>query len=622
MILKNFRGKDLSRNLFELKPGNAFLGSINVDADVKGDFENPLINLNADIDSVTYKSKNLGALKGIFNYKDENLAVDLRFIDSLEDNKNPQLLVTGSIPIDLGLKSKSDSASNKKKNKPIDLKLTAENFNLAPFGNVIPGVRDLRGILAGELNISGTFDNIDPEGSLTLKNAAFIADANNLEYNAGIKINVTKNTLSLDSLLIENAKNTENGGKMTGSGKAILDNLDIISSQFNINGNLKVLSNASKNASPSVYGDLVIATNGNIEFTMDKNGALIKAPVNITKADLTFPPVQGAYQNHLQGYVYKYAEDTIKKENQNIDFESLVKLSQEQNKNISNNQSKGFNFNYDINVKVQKEAKIIFILSKELNQKLTAVLDGNFQYKKMGGIPNAQGELKLLEGSNLQFFKTLTAEGSIRFESELDNPYLDITATYTDYYIPDSASQEEKVAVKINIQGPLKELDKNFIKEKNNIAVYVGQTAIDNNEPSPEYDASDAVLFIIAGRFVNQSPNSSASGNPIENTSNSLAGSILGGFLNSYVGDYIKSIQLRKVGNQTKVNLAGRVQDFRYSIGGSTDVLQDLSQVDVMIEYPIFKSLLVRLERKEALKQTGTQNDMINELGLKYKFEF
>ena len=69
--LKNFRGKDLSKNLLEFNPGNTLLGSINLNADIKGDLESPLLNVEADIDSVTYKSKNLGALKGNFNYKDK-----------------------------------------------------------------------------------------------------------------------------------------------------------------------------------------------------------------------------------------------------------------------------------------------------------------------------------------------------------------------------------------------------------------------------------------------------------------------------------------------------------------------------------------------------------------------
>ena len=619
--LKNFRGKDLSQNLLELNPGNTLLGSINLNADIEGDLENPLLNVDADIDSVTYKSKSLGALKSYFNYKDKSLSVDLRFIDSITNNKKPQLLVTGSVPLDLGIKNNVNWEVTEKNSKTINLKLIADNFNLAPFGNVIPNVRELRGILVGKLNITGTFDNIDPEGSIILKNAAFIADANNLEYNAGIKINVDKNELTLDSLLIENSKNTEYGGKMTGTGKATLDNLDIVSSKFNINGSLKVLSLASKSVSPTVYGDLVVASNGNIEFTMDKNEAFIKAPINITHADLIFPQAQGGYQSNLQDYIYRYAQNGSNKDGKSIDFESLVKIAQEQSNNKANNNSEGFNFNYLIDVNVEKEVKIVFILSKELDQKLTATLSGNFKYEKNGSKTSAQGELNLLEGSKLQFFKTLSAEGSVKFQNQLDNPYLDIVATYTGYYA-DSTSQEEKVAVKISIQGPLKELNKNFIQEKNNIAVYVGQSAIDNNEPTPGLDASDAIYFIIRGEFLNPKYKTASGSSDLATTSLPLAGSLLGNFLNAYFGDYVRTVQIRQVRGQTRISLTGKVQEFRYTIGGSTDVFQDLNQANVMIEYPIFKSLLVRLERKEALHQTGLQNDMINELGLKYKFEF
>ncbi len=623
--LKDFRGKDLSKNLLELKAGNTLLGSINLNSDITGDFSNPVMNLKFDIDSTMFKGKNLGALIGNLNYKDKNLDVDLRFVDSINNYKNPELLISGNIPVDLGLKGVTQRLPD---NQPINLKLQADNFNLAAFDNIVPELRELKGYLDANLSLSGNFNNLEPNGTLTIKNADFISSFNNLEYYAGVKINISPGSLSLDSLVIENSKGTLDGGKMTGSGKAEMENLDITSSQFVINGNLKVLSEASKDVSPTVYGNLVISTNGNVEFTMDKSGISLTAPVNVTNAELTFSPTQGGYQNNLQNFIYKYSVDTIKHEEKNIDFESLVKLSQQKNNSKAAISANGFTFDYNIDVNVEKEAKIIFILSKELNQKLTAVLNGDFQYKKIGGVPNAQGELKLLEGSNLQFFKTLTAEGSIKFESELSNPYLDIVATYTGYYTPAAAagdstasSQEEKVAVKIKIQGPLNELNKNFMQEKNNIAVYVGQSAIDNDEPASDLDASDAIAFIVAGQFLNPeySGSKTASGSAFVSTSTSLAGSILGGFLSSYLGDYVRSVQLRKVGNQTRVSLAGNVKDFRYTIGGSQ---LDLSQANVMIEYPILKSLLARLERKEAIGETAVTTEMMYELGLKYKFEF
>jgi hypothetical protein len=76
------------------------------------------------------------------------------------------------------------------------------------------------------------------------------------------------------------------------------------------------------------------------------------------------------------------------------------------------------------------------------------------------------------------------------------------------------------------------------------------------------------------------------------------------------------------VGTATKFDLSGSVNKFRYTIGGTTDIFQDLSQANIKIEYPILKSLIIRFERKEAIIETNSLNEMIDELGLKYRFEF
>ena len=97
---------------------------------------------------------------------------------------------------------------------------------------------------------------------------------------------------------------------------------------------------------------------------------------------------------------------------------------------------------------------------------------------------------------------------------------------------------------------------------------------------------------------------------------------MISGVLNSASGGVIGGVELRNVGSITKFNLVGKVNKFRYSIGGSTTVFQDFSQANVKIEYPIIQNLLIRIERKDAITQTNLSNQMINELGLKYRFEF
>jgi len=82
-------------------------------------------------------------------------------------------------------------------------------------------------------------------------------------------------------------------------------------------------------------------------------------------------------------------------------------------------------------------------------------------------------------------------------------------------------------------------------------------------------------------------------------------------------------VQLRQVGSSTIISLVGRAGDFRYEIGTSTDVYQDLSRANVKIQYPVTKNLFLRVERKESINRESTYtNEMINEVGIKYLFEF
>ena len=529
------------------------------------------------------------------------------------------------MPIDLAFSGASERINY---NSPINIKITADNFNLGAFGDLLPVVKRLTGTLKSNFEITGTYNDLKPSGYIELSKVLFVAESNNIEYNAEMKVSILNKNLNLENLVLQNIEGEKDGGKISGNGTAILNGFKMVSSDFNINGDLKILNDGSKSASPTIYGDLVIGTNGNVEFKMNEDGAFLKAPIIVKKAMLTLPPTQGAYRNTSDSFIYKYLIDTTKVNKNNMDFESLVNYSKKGSVQRSSGRIKRSYFNYNIDVTVQEGATIIFVLYKELNQNLTAVLKGDFLYERIDGKSNAQGELTLLEGSTLEFIKTLQAEGTITFEGDLTNPNLNVTATYKNYYNPaDSTTagvQEVLVAVKIKINGPLKELGKNFIKEENNIAVYYGADNIDNNIADPTKDASDAAYFLIAGRFASDMTpqDKNAASGQFSNTATSMAGSVIGGLLNNSLGNYVRNVELRRVGTATKFNLSGSVNKFRYTIGGTTDIFQDLSQANIRIEYPILNSLIIRLERKQAVIETNNSNQMIDELGLKYRFEF
>ena len=614
-------GKELSESLFSLNPENSVQSNFSLTAEVQGNFQSPLMQLNLKADSVSYKDKNFGSLIAKLNYKNKELTSDIRFIDSLQEIKLPKLKITGDIPIDLGFTGVEKRFDE---NAPINIDVVADSFKLGALGDVLPEINHIRGELTAKLHIGGSLNNFQPKGQIVFDHTQFVVEKNNIEYNLGFKFSISPDRLKIDSLLIKNVANTKNGGQITGNGEAQLENFKIVSANLYLNGQLKVLSQASKSASPSVYGDLTIATDGKIEFSMDKSRTFLKVPVVVKDANLTFPQTTSAYQNTSQNFRYVFVEDTSNTRKREADFQRLVDISHSHNRQSQNNIASGSTFDYKVDVHVEKEAKINFVLSQELNQNLVAILKGDFHYERENGRTDASGELNLLNGSTLEFIKTLDASGSIRFENELDNPYLDIVATYTDYYTPanDSTSRNEvKVAVKIKIKGFLKDLGKSLVQDQNNIAVYYGANNIENDTPDPTKSASDAVLFILAGRFTEGA--SQQDRNAAASTAASLAGSVLGGFLNKQLGDIVRRIEIRQVGASTKFNLIGKAGDVQYTIGGSTDVFQDISQANVKLEYPLTNNLLLRLERKQSVtEKTNNINEMINELGLKYKFEF
>jgi molybdopterin-binding protein len=621
--VKNFSGKDLAENLMKSGQDNTFDASINLDAKISGNFSEPLFDVHFEVDSVRYQNRNFGNLIADLDYKDLNMTADVKFIDSVLNGKNPALQIKGNIPVNMAFTGVEERFPE---NADMNINLKSNDFNLAALGDLLPVLKRLRGDLTADINITGTPDAPVPSGYLRLTKAGFLVEMNNLEYDAGLKVTVAKDHISLDSLVISNVRGTDDGGTLAATGKANLEDLSITSSQFDVNGSLKVLDDISKTSSPSVYGNLVIATRGNVEFTATKEQIRLNAPITIREANLTLPPTKTAYQNSNTSFIYKYVQDTAFFAKDSVaDFESLLEMSKKRSAEQTAAAESEVPFDFNIDLEIEDEITVVYVLSREINQDLTAVLSGHVIYESVGGKSNAQGELNLLDGSTLEFIKTLDADGTIRFENELTDPYLDITATYLDYFSEAGANgggDEVPVAVKIKVKGLLSELDKNFGQDENSIAVYYGQENINNNTPSSEYEKADAFWFILTGNFVENT--SASSSTPFAAAqATALAGSVLGGFLNQQFGDAVKSLEVRQSNSGTKFNLSGKVNKFRYTIGASDNTFKEIGQATVKIEYPLLDKLLIRLERKESINdESNVTNEMINELGLRYRFEF
>lgn len=603
-IAGDFKGKELK-------------SKININGTVSGNFTNPTFSVSASAKNIMYDESNFGSLLSRFDYENNSLKTDIKLIDSTGNIESPSMLITGFIP--LNLTTVKDTIDNSR--KQIDLTIESDDYDLASLKNILPYVQFQKGKLETDVYISGTVSKPVAIGYFSINDASLKVTQNNMDYNLSAKVWVDDEDITIESITLQNVFGTSQGGTLKGEGFVKLNEFKLDSTFIKVNGDLKVLDKISKTSSPLAYGDLAIQTRGDIVYSAKRGKSYLNLPIDVTVADITVPLSKSAYSS-TSGFIYKYEDEKTQVDQLISELDSLIETTNK--KDSIKNISEISRFDYTLDIKLETEAEVIVVLSKELDQNLVAILGGDFFLESINGVKKSGGELKLLEGSSLSFIKTFEAIGNVKFD-KLDNPIIDITSTYKDYYTPPNSANgayEQEVAVKIKLKGPLSELNKNFIKDENNIGVYMGRQAIEEDKKDPTKNATDAMYFLIIGKFPGDD-NSQQDKNLVASTSTALAGSLLGEVLNQYFDNYIKGFQLRQTGTETKFNLIGQVWKIKYQIGGSTEVLQDLSRANVKMEYPITERLQLRLERKESENQTSSiNNPLFFEGGFKYNFEF
>ncbi len=615
--IKDIDGLQLSNLLFNTDE-KVFDANLNIEGNIAGTFTKPLMNIDLNLDSVAYEDVNFGSLLGSIDYSNKNIVIDAAFIDTSGNIESPKLTINGNIPVDLNYQLEGDRFGEEE----LSVKIYSKEFNLSALGNVIPTIRNQKGFLTTEIDLKGTFDKPVASGKIELKGGEFTTLLNNLNYQLDALVTLSDESFIIEKMVMRNSGGSAYSGTMTATGSGELKSFIPQSAVLRMNGDLAVLGQRSRSVQPLLYGDLFVETDGDWVFNYRRSGSYFFGNVNLKQTNLTFVAETASYQAG-NTFDYVFIEDTTNVDRMRLEFEEIVESDKKGN--LENKEST-FDLDYELNISTSNIAELEIILSQALNQKLSIEALGSLNYESIGGRSQAQGSFELLDGSKLEFFKTFDAKGSLRFESDITDPYLDIVATYTSDYTPPNTTTTEEVAVKLRLQGPVSELGTNLANQPENISVYVGTRNIENNIPDERYDASDAVSFILVNQFkadlTAQNRQDVANQTFGVNTATSLLGPILTGFVNSAVGDVVNNIQLSQAGEYTKFAVSGRFSNFRYSFGGTTELFQNINKANLRIDYLFNPNFLIRLERKDPLVRTFGIEDKITELGLKYRFEF
>ncbi len=612
----NLPGNLITYYAFDLYDEN-FSANSQLTTDIKGTLDKPEISLDFQINDIIANQNNLGNFQLVADYFDNNLDFKFDFLDSLFNFDEPYFSAVGNIPINL---DGGTSGKPAEMSKLFNIFFKADSFDVATIGNIIPTITDQEGYLNCNLEVNGFNDKIELDGSLEISNLVFLSKLNHLLYKAEASLQFSGNTINVSEIKISNLRGSRLIGTLNGEGSIRLDGFNPDEIDISINGGLGVLGFRSRSVSPAVYGNLFIEAKNTWKYTYRNKLSRFDGNVLLRGMDLVYAPIQTGYTTGEDvNYVFKVDSSKIDKEE--LKFERLV-LSKTDNstKRIKTDFN---NFDYLLNFEIEDQSKIDFILSSSFNQKLSVLADGDMRFASVGGQTSAQGQFNLLDGSKLEFFKVLDAEGFIRFDANIANPYLDIIATYNTIYT-ESSGTSTPVAVKININGNYDELGKNLSSNSDNIRVYSGQRNIDDNIPDLRYDAKNALSFILIGKpnFTVGQEGGDLTSDIARETANSFLGAALTSLVNSRIGDAINDIQLSSYGQYTRFDVSGKIKNVRYSFGSNTKNIQDLNRANLKIEYLFNQNFLIRAERKSPLRDITGDEVKISELGLRYIFVF
>ncbi|MFA7229619.1 MAG: hypothetical protein WC061_11335, partial [Melioribacteraceae bacterium] len=618
-------GDILERYIFGLRDNQLTVNG-SAEAKIVGEIKNPVIDLSIKLKDFKLPTTPSGDFIGSVHYSDKKLTSNFAFLDSTSNFERPLFSLTGTMPIDLRFISVEKRFLE---NDPMNIQIRSAHFNLSSLGKILPLITDQSGALSSDLNISGTFKSPIYSGFVRLTDGGFKMRFNNLNYKCGMKLHFENQSMKVDSLLVSNDGGTKYSGTIYGAGGIEFDGFKTSEIKLVFNGDLAVLGQQTQAVSPFFYGDLLIGSDG--DWILSKNGdrVFFKGDILMKNTDLVYTTGEENSGVANKNFNFIFVEDSSRIDKELVRFQQV--LSREKDLlNYKEETEKPLNFDYEIGIRSEENAKAVIILSQAVNQKLFVEMRGGLKYSNISGETRAQGVFELLRGSKLEFIKTFEAAGFLRFERDITDPYLDIVATYTaDYINPrDESGASQEVAVKIKIRSPLSELGKSLAGNTESIGVYVGSKNIQNNVRDTRYDYADAFSFIFIGKFkddltAQDKTNVAGQTNLIGNTATSFLGSILSNFVNSAVGDLVNNIEINQAGTTTKILLSGRTQNFRYTLGGTTDSFLNIGKANFKLEWsPFGPNFLIRAERKDPIGSTFSLEDKITEFALKYRFGF
>lgn len=627
----------------------AFKGTATFDLTAAGNLRNPDYIASLTAQDVSFRGVPLGFVNGTFRYGDQLLSTSIDISHLMESGATaqPDLVVRGTLPLDLALAHPEESHAE----RPMNLHVQSRGIQIGILDPILPTFNELNGTMKCDVTVGGSTKQPEYSGELSLDSCSFLFVPNFISYTfdgqfefRGDRIHVIDATVRSNPL----DDQFKRVGHLRLAGDFALR--DLKPSDFNLTatGGLLVVRETTRQSSLSVYGNLFVETGQNgLHYTGEIHQSDLTGYVLVKNSTLIFPPTQQVSNEQLSNTVpVRIVDDTTRATSSKATNSITTRYFGSESEGgqpgsaSENLPSKSFvdGIRYNLDIECaggNTEIKMIF--NSATGEELDANINGKFSMTEDG--KRWVGTLTV-DRAYYRFIKQFDATGSIKYSGDFLNPELDITATYEGIRTSTdstSSNRPEKVVVSMNITGTR-------LAPKLQWAMTIDDVDYDSYRGPKSSDVqTDAIAFILAGTF----PLSRSQANDVAADLGPTARSSLvtgaSSLFTGAVADFLKTrttiinyFELRygterSFGDAVDIRIGGSALGGLWRYGGK--ILSDpFSNANVSLLYslgdiferPALRNFMFELERTVETSTIGDATDrkQINSARVFYRFSF
>ncbi|MBN1985999.1 MAG: translocation/assembly module TamB domain-containing protein [Prolixibacteraceae bacterium] len=531
-------------------------GILDVNAELKGTAENPLLNADFMVNKAILNEFELTDFSGNFGFQNNTLNADVSIIP-LDSGK---LELKGEFPMLAKLDSMKFDFDTK---DSLQATLAVDRFPLAILQQ-IEIAREIKGFLEGTVEVGGTLEAPDPSGNFHLVEASLAVPAYGINYeNIAFNLQFLPEAVQLDSFFIKSEDGTMKASGTIDFNSAFYKG-DVSESEINV---------AFKNFNPVNHRQFNMQLSGDANVKGKKGEVVFGGNLTVPESELYLPAIfnmMGKYS------VPEIPASILIREMQKTElYRDSLAFQVDTLQTDSLHFSYLDNFTGTLNLKIPKNS---WIKNKDMHIEIS----GDLELRKNEDFFELFGSVDVVRGQYDLLGKTFIIDnGTISFQGgEELQPRIDITASYS-FRNPDRAEQE----LTVQVSGTAEEPAVNF--------------SLDGASVSE----GDALSYILFGRSmdelsIDQQQNVEGAG--------SLAGTAAAAILSSQITDLLGEkldvdyIEIKSDGdfdNATVVVGKYITNDlfvsYEQRFGETRE--KEMAKYEVKLEYELFKFLFLQL---------------------------